>query len=55
MGEAKSAKVDAIRVGARLDAYVLEAVLHFRKSLTIDQRRQLFAGHKPGAGRPVKA
>jgi len=33
---------------------VLEALRHFRRSLTIDQRRALFASGRKTVGRPVE-
>lgn len=53
--DATALKVDAIKVGARLDHYLAEAANFFRKSLTIEQRRSRFAGTRKGAGRPVGA
>lgn len=41
-------------MGARQDFYVLEALRHFRRSLTIDQRRALFASGRKTVGRPVE-
>lgn len=53
--DATALKVDAIKVGARLDHYLSEAASYFRKSLTIEERRNRFAGARKGAGRPVGA
>ena len=52
--DASNLKSDVLKVGARQDFYVLEALRHFRRSLTIDQRRALFASGRKTVGRPVE-
>lgn len=48
-------KKDILDTGAGLESYVREALIHFRKSLTIEQRRSRFQSLRKGAGRPVEA
>lgn len=53
--EAIKTKKDILDTGASLETYVREALIHFRRSLTIEQRRSRFQALRKGAGRPVAA
>ena len=55
--EVYDAKKDALEVGATLKAYVSEALIHFRKTLPITERRRRFeaATRKKLTGRPIGA
>lgn len=53
--EAVRVKKDILDTGATLEAYVIESLIHFRKSLNIEERRNRFSSARKGAGRPVSA
>jgi hypothetical protein len=55
--EAEAAKEDVWELRAKLNAYVEEALRHFRKSLPVAERRRRFeeASKRKLTGRPVKA
>lgn len=53
--EAVKTKKDILDTGASLESYVREALSHFRRSLTIEERRSRFRSLRKGAGRPVAA
>ena len=46
-------KQDILEVRAKKEAYVLEAMKHFRRSLSVEQRRQRFVRTPKLTGRPV--
>lgn len=53
--EAIRIKKDILDTGATLEAYVIESLVHFRKSLSLSERRRRFETLQKAAGRPVSA
>lgn len=52
-----AAKRDAVKTNAKLKVYVAEALLHFRRSLPLAERRKRFEdpAKQKTLGRPVSA